>query len=82
MTTGPDWATLDQCTGAIAPNGTTYDLVSALAGNETTVQAYAGCPSGVDVQLWVVQGGTHVSFLSHPAWGEAVWGFLSAHAKP
>jgi polyhydroxybutyrate depolymerase len=82
-TTVADWAAFDHCTaGSLAPNGTTYDLDSQLPGNETQVQAYAGCPSGIDVQLWVIQGGVHIPTLTKPGWADAVWGFLSAHAKP
>jgi polyhydroxybutyrate depolymerase len=80
-TTVADWAQRNGCTGAIAANGQTYDLVSTLAGNETTVQAYAGCPTGNDVQLWVVDGGVHIPTLS-AGFGAAVWGFLSTHPKP
>jgi hypothetical protein len=34
------------------------------------------------VQLWTIDGGAHIPTLNQPAWGEDVWGFLSAHPKP
>jgi polyhydroxybutyrate depolymerase len=81
-TTVADWAMRNGCTGPLAPNGQTFDIDTTLPGNETTVQVYGGCPSGIDVQLWTIAGGGHIPTLNQPAWGEDVWGFLSAHPKP
>jgi polyhydroxybutyrate depolymerase len=81
-TTIADWGTKNGCTGALTANGQTYDIDSQLPGNETVVQAYQGCPAGIDVQLWTIQGGMHIPTLNQPAWGEDIWGFLSAHPKP
>jgi polyhydroxybutyrate depolymerase len=81
-TTVSDWAMRNGCTGAIAASGQTYDIDSTLPGNETQVQAYGGCPAGIDVQLWTIHGGGHIPTLNQPQWGETVWGFLSAHPKP
>jgi polyhydroxybutyrate depolymerase len=80
-TTVADWGQKNGCTGPLAANGQTYDIDSQLPGNETAVQAYSGCPAGIDVQLWTIQGGMHIPTLT-PAWAELVWGFLSAHPKP
>jgi poly(3-hydroxybutyrate) depolymerase len=81
-TTVSDWAMRNGCTGAVAASGQTYDIDSTLPGNETQVQAYGGCPAGIDVQLWTIHGGGHIPTLNQPQWGETVWGFLSAHPKP
>jgi polyhydroxybutyrate depolymerase len=80
-TTVADWAAKNGCSGALAATGQTYDIDSQLAGSETQVQSFAGCPAGIDVELWVIQGGSHIPTLT-PDWGELVWGFLSAHPKP
>jgi polyhydroxybutyrate depolymerase len=80
-TTVADWSQKNGCTGALAATGQTYDVDSTLPGNETQVEGYAGCPAGIDVQLWTIQGGAHIPTLA-PGWGEIVWGFLSAHPKP
>ena len=82
-TTITDWGQKNGCTGALAATGQTYDIDSMLAGNETQVQAFQGCPAGVGVELWTIQGGGHIpTFNAAPAWAEVVWGFLSAHPKP
>ena len=75
------WAAKNGCTGSIAPTGATLDLDTTIGGNQTTISAYAGCPAGIDVQLWTINGGPHVPQLPTPGWGDAVWAFLSAHPK-
>lgn len=74
------WARNDACTGAIAATGVTYDLDVDVAGSETTVEAYAGCPSGIGVELWSDVGGVHRPGLT-PAFAPTVWSFLTAHAR-
>jgi polyhydroxybutyrate depolymerase len=74
------WARNDKCTGPIASTGTSYDLDSSLAGSETTVEAYGGCPTGIGVELWTIVGGAH-----HPpvtdGFAGAVWTWLGGHAR-
>ena len=75
------WAQKNGCSGALTANGKTLDLDTGIAGAETVERAYAGCPSGTDVELWTLQGGAHVPSLAVPTWAEEVWGFLNAHPK-
>lgn len=75
------WAKLDGCTGALADSGATLDLESALAGTETNVARYAGCPTGVGVELWTVRGGAHIPDFG-PGWAGSVLDFLQAHPMP
>lgn len=76
------WGAKDGCTGGLSPTGQTLDVDTTLPGNETVVSAFGGCPSGIDVQLWRIQGGSHIPTISHPGFAELVWGFLGAHHKP
>jgi polyhydroxybutyrate depolymerase len=76
------WAQKNGCSGALAATGDTKDLDTDLAGAETKVERYGACPTGVDVELWTIQGGVHVPQLGTPTWGNALWSFLSAHPKP
>ena len=75
------WARNDACTGAIAATGTTYDLDLDIAGSESSVEAYGGCPSGIGVELWTINGGVHKPGLT-PSFAPTVWSFLTAHARP
>ncbi len=76
------WGAKDGCTGSLSPTGQTLDVDTTLLGNETVVSAFGGCPAGIDVQLWRIQGGSHIPTVSHPGFAELVWGFLGAHHKP
>jgi polyhydroxybutyrate depolymerase len=76
------WAAKNGCTGTLAADGMVFDLDTTLAGSETRESVYGGCPSGVDVELWTIAGGSHVPVLAQPTWGEAVYGFLKKHPKP
>ncbi len=75
------WTQKNGCTGSLASTGQTLDIDTVLAGSETVVSSVAGCPTGIDVQLWSIQGGKHVPSMT-PSWGTLVWGFFSAHPKP
>jgi polyhydroxybutyrate depolymerase len=81
VATTQTWATKNGCATPSVPSQQGYDLDSLLAGNETRVDVYPGCKGGA-VELWTIQGGIHVPNLRTPAWGDALWGFLSAHPKP
>jgi polyhydroxybutyrate depolymerase len=74
------WAALDGCRPAGVPGGR-LDLDSGLGGAETAVTKYAGCDAASTVELWTIEGGTHV-----PNFGAqfmpAVLAWLEAHPGP
>ena len=74
------WATRNGCTGALAPTGL-LDVDSGLAGEETRVDAYSGCPTGGAVELWTIENGRHEPALQ-PTSAELFYGFMTAHPKP
>lgn len=74
------WANKNGCTGALA-TGTPIDLDNGIAGSETTVQAYGGCPSSGAVELWTIQGASHMPAFK-ATWTAAIYDFLMAHPKP
>jgi hypothetical protein len=55
--------------------------VASLAGTETTVAAYQGCPEGIDVQLDTITGGTHVPTLIQAQVGTHILDWLLAHSR-
>jgi polyhydroxybutyrate depolymerase len=73
------WAAKDGCKGALTAAGT-LDIDTRIAGAETKVERYDGCPTGIGVELWTVQGGSHIPSLPLN-WGDMIYGFLSAHPK-
>jgi polyhydroxybutyrate depolymerase len=78
--TAGDWAAKDGCAGRLAATGRTFDLDRTIVGDETVEEAESGCPAGVAVDLWTIEGGGHVpAFNDH--WAEEVWEFLATHPK-
>ncbi len=80
------WAAHDGCMMTPDTSAPALDLDSGLLGNETKVERWLGCKDAA-VELWTIQGGSHVPALHTdpkmmPTWGELIWGFLSAHPKP
>jgi polyhydroxybutyrate depolymerase len=74
------WGRGDGCTGALTTTGATLDLTTA-PGEETGLQAFEGCPPGIDVVLATMYGVPH-----RPEWAPGlvttITGFLDAHARP
>jgi polyhydroxybutyrate depolymerase len=72
------WATKNGCTGMLTATGEMLDIDGSLAGNETTVERYDGCPA--PVELWTIHGGGHLPSFS-ASWPTAMWSFLEANPK-
>ncbi len=75
------WASKDHCTGALTDTGETLSIDTSQPAGKTRVEKYAGCPTGIDVELWTMQGSGHVPALD-AVWGDQILTFLSAHPKP
>jgi polyhydroxybutyrate depolymerase len=74
------WASRNGC-DATPIDRTALDLDAGIDGAETTVRTYDGCPAGVDVQLDVIEGGTHIPRIGHEPVGANVLDWLLAHAR-
>ena len=74
------WAKADGCTGAKTP-GKSLHLTCNSTTAETTDVSYAGCPAGIGVEHWQLEGIGHVPNFALPAWPEAVLDFLWAHPR-
>ena len=75
-----DWAKKDGCSGALAATGRKLDLDRTVAGDETVEEAYTGCPGGVGVALWTIEGGGHVPAFNDQ-WAASIWAFMATHPK-
>ncbi len=73
------WAGLDGCSGARA-RGADRDLEAGLAGAETRTESTAGCPAGVAVDLWTLEGGGHIPSLG-AAFAPTAWQWLTDHRR-
>ncbi len=79
--TAADWAANNGCTGDAVDDATTVDLEASIAGDESTITRYEGCPAGGAVELWTIPGAAHIPALSDTFAGDIV-DFLFAHPKP
>jgi polyhydroxybutyrate depolymerase len=57
------WAGLDSC-GTNTVSGDPIDIEKRIDGAETTVETWQGCPSGLGIELWTIQGGSHVPIFT------------------
>ncbi len=80
------WADYDGCRARSLDTAGTLDLDSSLPGKETVLTRVDGCPDGIALELWTVQGGSHnpaIRFAdgSQPM-SAAIIEWLFAHPKP
>jgi polyhydroxybutyrate depolymerase len=73
------WAGKNGCSGSLTATGRRLDLDTYVAGEETTVERYTGC-TGIDVELWTIEGGGHVPAFNGQ-WAESIWAFMAGHPK-
>lgn len=75
-----DWATYDGCSSAPTTTAHALDLDQNEKGKETDVERFAGCKASSEVDLWTMQGGSHLPDLTASFRTELV-DFLFAHAR-
>ena len=73
------WAGYDGCAGTRTATGT-LDIETKLAGAETTVEVEDGCPTGVEIELWTINGGAHVPSFN-ASYEPDVWAWFTAHHR-
>jgi len=74
------WAAYNGCsTKPISPTKT-LDLERHIDGNETKITRYAGNGHGGDVELWTIEGGSHIPLISD-SFSREVIEWLYAHPK-
>jgi polyhydroxybutyrate depolymerase len=86
VTSVATWAGYDGCQDRSLDAAGTLDLDSALPGEETVRTRVAGCPDGIGLELWTLQGGSHnpdIRFAdgSRPM-SAGIIDWLLAHPKP
>ncbi|MEM6581861.1 MAG: alpha/beta hydrolase-fold protein [Pseudomonadota bacterium] len=74
------YAALAQCTASNTEEGK-LDVISSVPGSETDVLSYTGCVDGVDIELWTLQGGSHVPFPWQADALDSMVRWLTDHAR-
>lgn len=79
LATAEAWAAQDGC-DASPSAGAPLDLDVSIDGEETSVSRWNGCQSEAAVELWAIEGGTHVP-LFYDDVGGVMLDWLLAHPK-
>ena len=74
------WATFDRCSNNAVPRAEKLDLVTTIAGSETSITSWNKCRNGTEVELWTVDQGGHVPALS-TTFASKIYDFLASHPK-
>ena len=77
------WARNDGCTGVLEPSASSPIDVSFEGDTEaeTVVELYAGCPAGIDVSLWTMNGVPHRP-APKPDFSSRAIGFALSRSRP
>jgi polyhydroxybutyrate depolymerase len=54
------WAQYDGCSPTATVSETGLDIEQSIEGQETEAETFDGCPPGIDVSLWTIDGGSHI----------------------
>jgi len=76
------WASNNGCAAEPDTRAAPIDLDGAVPGAETKPSRFGGCRGGADVELWTMEGTSHVPFDLAKDLPKRIYAFLSAHPKP
>ncbi len=68
----------DSSNPVAAPN---LDVIGSIAGAETLVLQYSGCPAGVDVDWWTLVGAPHIPFPWVPSALDSMVDWMIEHPR-
>ena len=80
METMNDWVSLNGCTPNSFTDGTPFNIISNLDGDETTPKT-AVCPSGGNVELWSMANAVHRPMFEQPSFSSKIFDWLDANVK-
>jgi polyhydroxybutyrate depolymerase len=73
------WAAKNGC-GTTRSETATLDLDNAVAGAETHVQPTASCPPNGDVELWTLEGSSHIPVFN-ASFSSTIFDWFTAHKR-
>lgn len=74
------WAALDRCATNSVPRAEKLDLVTTIAGSETSITSWNNCRNGTEVELWTLDKAGHVPALS-TTFASRIYDFFASHPK-
>ena len=79
MASVTQWAMHDGCNSTFT-KGAPVDLDTTIAGAETVTET-AGCPTGMTVELWSIQGAGHIPNIDQATFPTTILQYLQAHRR-
>jgi polyhydroxybutyrate depolymerase len=73
------WAGKNGC-GTTRTAGTMFDLDTNVAGAETTANITSGCPANGAVELWTMEGSSHIPVMN-PTFATTIMDWFIAHKR-
>lgn len=80
--TAEAWAKLNGCNATPDESAAPIDFDRSIAGNETKISTWGGCKPNSVVELWTMEGSTHIPSDLAPDLPDRIWEFFAAHPKP
>ena len=75
------WVTYNGCDTTPTITADALDLDGGIDGAESDAEAFGGCEQGSEVELWTIDGGSHIPDITAD-FSVGVIDFLLAHPKP
>jgi len=74
------WAAHDTCLSTTTA-GANVDVDQTIPGAETTTLTFGDCPTSITVELWSIQGATHIPAFDQATFGTMILQYLEAHRR-
>ncbi len=76
------WAAWNGCSATPDESAAPIEFDGKVPGAETKIAKYTGCKPNGDVELWSLEGTSHIPFELSPELPNSIWSFFEAHPKP
>ncbi len=74
------WADYNGCASTRTLATERLDIDTAIDGAETRIERHDGCPDGVSVDMWTLEGSGHLPVFPD-SFSDELWAWFEAHAK-
>lgn len=81
QTTVDTWAGYNECAATTVDTPAALDMDANLVGAETSTEVFEDCPTGIDVELWTIDGGAHIPARTADM-ATGIIDFFFDHPKP
>jgi poly(3-hydroxybutyrate) depolymerase len=76
------WAKWNGCGATPDESAPAIDFDRSVAGAETKISTFGACRASSTVELWTMEGSSHIPADLAADMPERLWSFFAAHPKP